>query len=76
MDKRDKHQQENAGGEKPNALIHDQVDHEHATPNPYANATADADNRQNVPMGLPARPPSGPLNRGKGYYSVSGTGHS
>jgi hypothetical protein len=30
MDKRDKHQQEQTGGEKPNTLIHDQIDHERA----------------------------------------------
>jgi hypothetical protein len=31
MDKRDQHQQEQAGGEKPDTLIHDQIDHERAT---------------------------------------------
>jgi hypothetical protein len=31
MDERDKRQQEQAGGEKPNTLIHDQIDHERAT---------------------------------------------
>jgi hypothetical protein len=61
MDKRDDHQQEDAGGEKADALIHDQVDHERATLDTQRlrKLPLTFDNRHNFPITPPREATAG-----------------